>query len=214
MHSNIKISYLLTMLFALFISSCQNQEPEVEKESVFPAVLSSEATDLTKYTDLRQQHTNGRNIMQAFDLSNATTVTYEGIDDMEFIFAPHYANVNVFTVFAAKNGQTRQLPMQFENTANSLIISSNSGSAEYVFDENILTEVNISSTGEFGRTENCFATGFLDCGNRLQDELRAVAGDTGAWIIEGACLLFVWCRASVTITCAVGGIANCDLFTD
>lgn len=199
------------MAFTFVSFSCQQEEDEVVKELLFPAVTSVETTDLKAYPDFAN-FTSGRNITSAYDWNNATTVTYDGVNDMEFIFVPYTNNPDIYVVFAAQNGQTAQLPLSFKNTPNSLIVSSDEGSSTYEFDGNSLVNLDVQSNSSFGRTE-CFATGFIDCHNRLQDELRSLVGDTATFVIDVGCAYFVWCRASYTIACSVAGIANCDLFT-
>ncbi|MGB3466251.1 MAG: hypothetical protein WBA74_13315 [Cyclobacteriaceae bacterium] len=201
--------FLVAMTILSF--SCQNEAPELDTDRMLPRVTSTQDTDLSKYPDLYSL-TNGRGVTtQLYDWSNSTTVTYEDIDNMQFIFVPFTNNAQLYVVFATQDGQTRQLPLTFENTANSLIVSSDEAVTTYVFDGNALTDVDIQTNSSFGRTE-CFTTGFLKCGNKMQDELRALVGDNATFVLEVGCAVFVWCRASVTIACAVGGVANCGLF--
>lgn len=201
---------LITLLSFTFFS-CEQEEQVVEKEYLFPEVTSLEATKLDQYPEF-DQFLSGRRITAVYDLSNATTVTYDGVDDMEFIFAPHFANSDIYTVFAVKNSQVEVLPLTFENKENELIVSGEQGTTIYSFNENELTNVNFTSQGTYGRSENCFTDGFVNCTNAIQDEVRELVGSAGLIVFDVACGAWIWCRAAFVTACSAAGAAECGIF--
>ena len=210
-----KFIVILFAFFTLGIYSCEPEQTETEQNLTYlPRVLSSDNANSSYLIKIKNLNIslNGR-INESLNFTDAITATYEGYEEMEFVYVSSNEASNIYHLYIFKKGILSENVLTIENNPDSMKISNEAGSINVDIEDNIVKDVNVNYYSINERTEcdgcgegdddDCgLAEGWLECHDAVQEQLVDAVGSWGAAAFDIGCSIWVVCRGAYAVACA------------